>query len=373
MHLAAARDVEGVGAHLGHVQRHVLQKFPLQTVAQVAGGDVFALAAGERGIVDGEGHLDRRVGDLDERQRLDGLEIAERAADGDVGNAGEGDDLARRGLLDGAAAEAGELIQRDDLFLLLDGRIVVVADDDLLVLVDRTALDAADAHPADELVVVDGGDEHLQRAVFVARGRIDIVDDRLKQRDKVGALLVGAVGGRALAGRTEDGGGVELLLRGVEVEQQLEHLVHDLVHAGVGPVDLVDDNDDLVAELERLLQHEPRLGHGALSRVDEQQNAVDHLQNALDLAGEIGVARGVDDVDLIIFIVDGRVLGQDRDAALALEIARVHHAVHDGLILPVNAALLQHLVDQRGLAVVDVRDDCNVTNFVLRHNGAPSF
>ena len=145
------------------------------------------------------------------------------------------------------------------------------------------------------------------------------------------------------------------------------------MHAGVGPVDLVDDNDDLVAELERLLQHEPRLGHGALSRVDEQQNAVDHLQNALDLAGEIGVARGVDDVDLIIFIVDGRVLGQDRDAALALEIARVHHAVYDGLILPVNAALLQHLVDQRGLAVVDVRDDCNVTNFVLRHNGAPSF
>ena len=244
---------------------------------------------------------------------------------------------------------------------------MVVTDDDLLVLVDRTALDAADAHPADELVVVDGGDEHLQRAVFVALGRIDIVDDRLKQRDKVGALLVGAVGGRALAGRTEDGGGVELLLRGVEVEQQLEHLVHDLVHAGVGPVNLVDDNDDLVAELERLLQHKPRLGHGALSC------AVDHLQNALDLAGEIGVARGVDDVDLIIFIVDGRVLGQDRDAALALEIARVHHAVYDGLILPVNAALLQHLVDQRGLAVVDVRDDCNVTNFVLRHNGAPSF
>ena len=31
VHLAAARDVEGVGAHLGHVQRHVLQKFPLQT------------------------------------------------------------------------------------------------------------------------------------------------------------------------------------------------------------------------------------------------------------------------------------------------------------------------------------------------------
>ena len=89
-----------------------------------------------------------------------------------------------------------------------------------------------------------------------------------------------------------------------------------------------------------LLQHEPRLGHGALSRVDEQQNAVDHLQNALDLAGEIGVARGVDDVDLIIFIVYGGVFRQNRDAALALKIAGVHDSVCHHLIFAVNAALL---------------------------------
>ena len=60
-------------------------------------------------------------------------------------------------------------------------------------------------------------------------------------------------------------------------------------------------------------------------------------------------------------------------AALAFEIAGVHHAVNDRLIFAVHAALLEHLIDQRGLAMVDVRDDCNVTNFVLRHNGAPSF
>ena len=36
-------------------------------------------------------------------------------------------------------------------------------------------------------------------------------------------------------------------------------------------------------------------GHTALGCIDQQQNAVDHLQNALDLAAEVRVARGVDD------------------------------------------------------------------------------
>ena len=143
------------------------------------------------------------------------------------------------------------------------------------------------------------------------------------------------------------------------------------MHARVGPVDLVDDDDDLVSKLQRLLKHEARLRHGAFGCVDQQQNAVDHLEDTLDLAGEVGVARRVDNVDLVALIVNGRVFCKDGDAALALEIAGVHDPVDNGLILAVNAALLQHLVDQRGLAVVDVRDDCNVPNFILRHTWRP--
>ena len=60
------------------------------------------------------------------------------------------------------------------------------------------------------------------------------------------------------------------------------------------------------------------------------------------------------------------VLGEDRDAALALEVAGVHDAVHDGLIFAVDAALLEHLVDQGGLAVVNVGDDGDISDFLLR-------
>ena len=67
---------------------------------------------------------------------------------------------------------------------------------------------------------------------------------------------------------------------------------------GVGAVDLVDDDDRLEAVLERLAQHEPRLRQRPFGGVDEQEHAVGHAQDALDLAAEVGVAGRVDQVDL---------------------------------------------------------------------------
>ena len=63
---------------------------------------------------------------------------------------------------------------------------------------------------------------------------------------------------------------------------------------------------------------------------------------------------------LVSPIVDGGVLRKNGDAALTLKVVGVHHAIHDLLIFTVDAALLEHLVDQRGLAVVDVRDNGDV-------------
>ena len=63
--------------------------------------------------------------------------------------------------------------------------------------------------------------------------------------------------------------------------------------------------------------------------VDDQQHAVDHLHDPLDFAAEIGVAGGVDDVDVVIVPLKSRVLRADGDALFALEIHRIHHALFD--------------------------------------------
>ena len=115
-----------------------------------------------------------------------------------------------------------------------------------------------------------------------------------------------------------------------------------------------------MTQLQRAGEDEARLRHGALSGIDEQDNAVDHLEDTLDLSAEVGVARGIDNVDLGVAVADGGVLGKDGDAALALKVVGVHDAVDDLLIFTVDAALLEHLVDKRGLAVVDVRDNGDV-------------
>ena len=136
------------------------------------------------------------------------------------------------------------------------------------------------------------------------------------------------------------------------------------MHALVGAVDLVDDHDDAMAQLQRLAKHKAGLRHGAFGCVHEQEHAVDHLQHTLHLAAEIGVARRVHNVDFRIAVAHGGVLGQNRDAALALKVVRVHDPVHDLLIFAVHAALLEHFVNQRGLAVVNVGDDRNVSQFI---------
>ena len=186
-------------------------------------------------------------------------------------------------------------------------------------------------------------------------------------------------------GRGVDDREVERVLAVVVVEQvheQLVGLVDDLGDPGVAAVDLVDDEDDRHVGVERLAQHEPGLRQRALGRVDQQHDAVDHRQAALDLAAEVGVAGGVDDVDRHRLAVAGGtgvvhrgVLREDRDALLALEVTGVHDPVGDalGLVRGERAGLPEHRVDERGLAVVDVGDDRDVAQVVrlqLRHKGS---
>jgi DNA-binding IclR family transcriptional regulator len=119
--------------------------------------------------------------------------------------------------------------------------------------------------------------------------------------------------------------------------------------------------------LQRFLQHEAGLRHAALGRVHQQQHAVDHLEHALDLAAEIGVARRVNDVDLDALVVAGAVFGQNRDAALALNVAAVHDALRHDLVVAESAALAQHGVHQRRFAVVNMGDDGDVAQIVTNH------
>ncbi len=123
---------------------------------------------------------------------------------------------------------------------------------------------------------------------------------------------------------------------------------------------------------ERLGQHVARLRQRAFGRIHQQHHAVHHLERALHLAAKIGVARRVDNVDLAAVKVDGRVLGQDGDAALPLQFVRVHHPLGHLLVGAEGAGLAQHGVNEGGLAVVNMGNDGDIA-YRLGHRYSFSF
>ena len=77
------------------------------------------------------------------------------------------------------------------------------------------------------------------------------------------------------------------------------------------------------------------------------------------------MARGVYNIDFCIAVANGGVLGQDGDAALPFQIVGVHDPVHCLLVLPVHTTLLEHFVHQGSLAVVNVGDNGNISQFLV--------
>ena len=75
-----------------------------------------------------------------------------------------------------------------------------------------------------------------------------------------------------------------------------------------------------------------------------------------------------------VFIMNGRVFGQDGDATFSFLIVGVHDPFLYLLVGTEYTALLQHSVYQGGLAVVDVSDDGNVTQIISNHKSPiPSY
>ena len=170
--------------------------------------------------------------------------------------------------------------------------------------------------------------------------------------------------------RLEDLGDAEALLRGREDHllardrEDVLELLHDELGLGRGKVDLVDDRDDREPLAQREVDVGQRLGLDPLRRVDDEDRALARLEAAADLVREVDVAGRVDEVEAVQEAVGRLVLEAhrarlDRDPLLLLEVHRVqdlarHLARVDGV------RHLEQAVRERGLAVIDVRDDREV-------------
>ena len=337
--------VRSVGGE--HSDRDVADEFGVEAVLDLARGELVAGdLAGQRGRVDADGHGDGGVVDADGRQRPRILGVDEAVADGDVGDARHGGDVAGPGDSGGLPGQAVGREQFGDVDL---GQGPVLAGPPRPgAFAEFAGVDPDEREPPEEGRGVEVGHLGDQRRGLVVDGRGDVVEDRLEERFEVGAggerPVLGPAGvGPAGFGRAVDDGDLQEAVEGLPVlvfqvgaqgQEEVLGFVDDGVDARVRAVDLVDDRDDGQPGLQGLAQDEPGLRQRPLRGVDEEDDAVDHGQPSLDLAAEVGVPGGVDDVDGHASggaepggrgarVADGGVLGEDRDALFAFEIPGV--------------------------------------------------
>ena len=361
----AAEYHEGIGVQARfHAQGQVLFQLAVQAVLDVAGRDVFAVFPEEGGIVDGKEHAHRGFVHGDGRQGLRVFEVGDGVANLESFDAHHGADVTALDIVYIGLAQAVEDHELLDFGFLND--VVALAQAHLLARVEASAGNLSHGDPAHVRGVFQRGNEHLGRAFLHGRGGNHLQDGIQQGCDVAGGFLPVAAH-PALFGAAENGGEVELVLVRVQGEHQVEDFFLHFVGTAVGFIDLIDDHDGFLAQFKRFLQDEARLRHAAFEGVYQQEHAVGHIQDPFHLASEIAVARSVDDVDFHALIDDGNVLRQDGDAPFAFEVVVVEDELSEVFGLADQIGLVNHPVHKGGLAVVDVRDERYVPDFLHKN------
>ena len=210
------------------------------------------------------------------------------------------------------------------------------------------------AEDDDAAVGVEPGieDEDAQGRFGVTFGLGDEVDDGFENFLDTDAVFGGG----------EDGS------TGVEADELFD-LLADAFGLGGGEVDFVDNRDDFEVMVEGEVGIGEGLGFDTLGGIDDEEGAFAGLEGAGDLVGEVDVAGGVDEVELVHDAVIGLVVeadgvGFDGDAAFTFEVHGVEDLGHH-FAFGEGSGEFEEAVGEGGLAVVDVGDDGEIA-YVLR-------
>ena len=166
--------------------------------------------------------------------------IGDRLTDLNVGESGNADDFARAGL---SNFDALNSLRESEAGNGAGDGAPLANDGDLCPLADNTVANATDSDAADEVVRGEVGDQHLQRMARLMHWCRCGLKNAIKEWDQVGARLLHVTRGGTGTGIRIDDWEVDLLLVRTEVKEELIDLVDHLLDAGIGAIDLVDDED----------------------------------------------------------------------------------------------------------------------------------
>ena len=353
-----------------HLDGHVTQGFLLQALLNDPALQKLAFAAGEGRSIDAEAHGDGRFVNRDARQGCRMLTGADGIADGHVLDAGENHDLTGLHFLD--LLELHALV---DLQLEGTQRTLLSVRADAvqrLVVVNRTVDNAADGKAAQVVGIVQIRNQHLERHVRIVGRSRQLVDYGFKKRGQILALVIRMVHRHAVAAHCVQHREIQLLVVGAEVDEEIVIFVKNFLDAGVFAIDLINNDHNGKFRLQGLMKNKSGLGERTFRRIHEQNGSACHGQGAFDLSAKVGMAWGVNDVDLDSLPGDGAVFGSNCDAALAFEVPVIHNAVGNFLVGSENATLFKKRIHKGGLTVVDMGYNSHIAKFLVLHLNASS-
>src|SRR6266403_3705336 len=349
------------------LKRNVTAGFPDEPIANMSRRHKFPVASGKRGIIHQNAHSNRRRIDIDKLKRGALFSTSQCFTDISVFKSGQAHDFASARFLGFDLFETGMGKERRDGSAFAIS--IAMKTDNRIANADAAANDATKSDAPDIITVIKIRDQHLKKRIGRNFRRRHVLNNGLEKRSHVFVLIVQFAHSKTIPGAGVDDRKIELLIARFQFDEEIEDQVERFARFRVLSVDLVNDDDGLETILQRLAQNETSLRLRTVVSVYHEQNAIDHLHDPLDLTAEVGVTGRVYDIDTITVPLKRRVLRANRNALLALEIHRVHHALLDLLIRPKSPRLPQELIDQGGLAVVYVRNDGNVTD--LFHERVP--
>ena len=117
------------------------------------------------------------------------------------------------------------------------------------------------------------------------------------------------------------------------------------------------------------MKHKLSLRHWAFLSVNDKKNAVGHIESTFNLTGEVSVARGIDNVDFVIVIEDRSLFCGNCNSPLMFLVHGIHNKRlrHFRLIIAKGVGLFQETINKRGLTMVNVSDNRNISNSVFIH------
>ena len=292
-----------------------------------------AFGAGKRRIVDAEGHRQGRRIDRLRRQRRAHLGRADGVRNGGVGQAGDGDDVAGGGLVETDALEPAKGEHLGHAALLDQLAVWSSTLTGWFGAIEPEVMRPVTMRPRYGIGLENGAEQAERALLDLAAGRHGRAPGRTAaacrdpsgpRRSPPSSLLSpsrresGSRAARREASSAANRSNTSFTTSAGRASGRSTLLITTI---GFSPI------------FSALDTHELGLRQRTFGGVDQHQRAIDHVEDALDLAAEIGVARRVDDVDAGALPEDRGHLGENGDAALALEIVGIHRALGHPLVL----------------------------------------